>query len=112
MRPSTGSSRRPVSIRSLALGCALLSAAALGACQTEELHPIPPGGPPRWTGMLDPFHRNVDVLFLIDDSSDMAMAQANLIANFPTFMTALQADPAGPRNVHIAVVSPDMGAGD
>jgi hypothetical protein len=38
-------------------------------------------------------------------------SRPNLIANFPTFMTRLQ-DPPGLPNVHIAVVSQDMGAGD
>ena len=43
----------------------------------------------------------------------MALAQDNLIRNFPTFMATLQGDPAGLLpNFHIAVVSQDMGAGD
>ena len=39
-------------------------------------------------------NRNVDLLFLIDDSSSMRLSQANLRANFPTFMHALGACPA------------------
>jgi hypothetical protein len=65
----------------------------------------------RWTGAVSAINRNVDILFMIDDSSSMDLQQANLIANFPTFMTRLQ-DPPGLPNVHIAVVSQDMGAGD
>jgi hypothetical protein len=101
--------------RSLVFAGALLPCLALGACQTAELHPPDHDAgvrPNRWIGSFDPLHRNVDVLFLIDDSSGMAVAQDNLIRNFPTFMAALQADPAGLPNLHIGVVSADMGAGD
>jgi len=56
-------------------------------------------------------NRNVDILFLIDDSSSMKLAQDNLLRNFPTFMTRLQ-DPPGLPNLHMAVISSDMGAGD
>ena len=105
------SSRRPLPTRSLVLCCALLSAVALDGCKTEMLHPADAGAT-GWTGALDPLHgNNVDILFVIDDSSDMALAQDNLIRNFPTFMATLQSDPSGPRNVHIAVLSQDMGAG-
>jgi hypothetical protein len=68
--------------------------------------------PNRWRGVVNPsINRNVDILFMVDDSSSMDLQQANLIRNFPTFMTRLQ-DPPGLPNVHIAVVSQDMGAGD
>jgi hypothetical protein len=57
-------------------------------------------------------NRNVDLLFLIDDSKSMQSSQTNLLRNFPAFMTALKSLPGGLPNVHIAVVSSDMGAGD
>ena len=115
MRTLSRSSRRPLPTRSLVFAGALLPCLALGACKTAELHPPDNDAgvrPNRWIGSFDPLHRNVDILFLIDDSSGMALAQNNLIRNFPTFMTALQADPAGLPNLHIGVVSADMGAGD
>ena len=56
-------------------------------------------------------NRNVDMLFLVDDSSSMKLSQDNLRRNFPTFMTRLKEDPGLP-NIHVAVVSSDMGAGD
>src|SRR5262245_40053911 len=68
--------------------------------------------PNRWQGSASAsINRNVDILFLIDDSSSMRLLQDNLIRNFPTFITRLQ-DPPGLPNVHIAVASQDMGAGD
>src|SRR3954468_23753784 len=57
-------------------------------------------------------NRNVDMLFLVDDSSSMRLSQANLERNFPTFMTTLKNAPQGLPNVHVAVISSDMGAGD
>jgi hypothetical protein len=57
-------------------------------------------------------NRNVDLLFMIDNSMSMRASQENLLRNFPTFMAALKALPGGLPNVHIAVVSSDMGAGD
>jgi hypothetical protein len=70
------------------------------------------GDPNRWTGVLSPsINRNVDIVFLIDDSSSMDLAQDDLLEAFPAFMTRLQ-DPPGLPNLHVAVVSQDMGAGD
>jgi len=57
-------------------------------------------------------NRNVDMLFLVDDSSSMRLSQDNLNRNFPRFMTTLQAAPQGLPNIHVAVISSDMGAGD
>jgi hypothetical protein len=56
-------------------------------------------------------NRNVDLLFLIDDSSSMGKSQDNLRRNFPSFMTKLKGLPGGLPNVHIAIASSDMGAG-
>jgi len=55
--------------------------------------------------------RKVDMLFVIDDSSEMRLAQDNFMRNFPALMTRLM-DPPGLPDLHIAVISTDMGAGD
>ena len=57
-------------------------------------------------------NRNLDVLFMIDNSASMHLSQANLLRNFPTFMNVLKELPGGLPNIHVAVVSSDMGAGD
>src|SRR6476646_6839103 len=67
--------------------------------------------PPR-TSHYVASNRNVDLLFLIDDSSSMRLSQDNLMRNFPTLMNTLQNLPGGMPNVHIGVISSDMGAGD
>jgi hypothetical protein len=98
-----------------ALGWLALAAAAplLYACNARSLEA--PTLVPRSTEqqtVATVLNRDVDLLFLIDDSASMAPLQANLLRNFPAFMTALKALPGGLPNVHIAVISSDMGAGD
>jgi hypothetical protein len=57
-------------------------------------------------------NRNFDVLFLIDDSSSMRLSQLKLEQAFPAFITSLRSGAQGLPNLHIAVISSDMGAGD
>jgi len=59
-----------------------------------------------------PANRNVDILFLVDDSSSMRLTQDSLIRGFPVLMDTLTILPFGLPNLHVAVISSDMGAGD
>jgi hypothetical protein len=97
------------------LGWLALAAAAplLFACNARSLEAptLVPSSTEHQT-VATVINRDVDLLFLIDDSASMAPLQANLLRNFPVFMSALKALPGGLPNVHIAVVSSDMGAGD
>jgi hypothetical protein len=79
---------------------------AVSACAPEEVNPQAT----RTSAVIA--NRNLDVLFMVDNSSSMRLQQANLTANFPMFMDALKALPGGLPNIHVAVVSSDMGAGD
>jgi len=54
-------------------------------------------------------NRDVDLLFMIDNSGSMADKQANLVASFPSFINALQQGGAGLPNLHLGVISSDMG---
>jgi hypothetical protein len=56
---------------------------------------------------LNPVH-NADILFVVDDSGSMQEEQANLTRNFGAFMRELNVPGA---DLHIAVVSSDLGAG-
>ena len=92
----------------LAVVVPVLAACAARSLEPPELVPEPTGigrGPVI-------LNRNVDLLFLVDDSSSMRLSQESLLRNFPVLMTALENMPGGLPNVHIAVVSSDMGAGD
>ena len=99
--------RRSAAVAALLAACSdrpLPADAAIGG--TGNFGPGGAGG-----GTFTPT-RKVDMLFVIDDSSEMRLEQDNLIRNFPTIMTTLQNSPAGLPDLRIAVVSTDMGAGD
>jgi hypothetical protein len=55
--------------------------------------------------------RDVDILFMVDNSLGMEPLQAKLTQSFATFTQTLEALPAGLPNLHLAVVTSDMGAG-
>lgn len=56
-------------------------------------------------------NRNVDILFVIDTSPSIGALQDKLIQSFPQFFDTLMSLPGGLPDVHIAVVSSNMGAG-
>lgn len=55
--------------------------------------------------------RDVDLLFVIDNSGSMAEEQSSLAANFARFVNVLESIEGGLPNVHLGVVSTNMGAG-
>jgi len=54
-------------------------------------------------------NRNVDILFVIDDSGSMADKQTNLRDNFPNFINVLNTIQGGLPDIHLGVVSSDVG---
>ena len=54
----------------------------------------------------------IDILFMVDNSSSMAALQGQLLAGFDTFMYVLDNIPGGTPDMHIGVISSDLGAGD
>ncbi|HEY4182739.1 MAG TPA: hypothetical protein VGM90_38170 [Kofleriaceae bacterium] len=56
-------------------------------------------------------NRDLDILFLIDKSPTMKDEQAALTANFGHFMQILSGIDGGLPNVHVGVISQDIGAG-
>jgi len=52
---------------------------------------------------------DVDILFVIDNSPSMTDKQNAMIESFPKMMDALQSLPGGLPNIHIGVVTSDMG---
>jgi hypothetical protein len=57
------------------------------------------------------FNRNIDILYVMDNSGSMAEEQASLALNFNRFTNVLQNIEGGLPNVHIGVISTDVGAG-
>src|SRR5579863_3917544 len=86
-------------------------APALWACtsRTLEAPTITPTAtlPTTFTQKIN---NEIDLLFMVDNSSSMQPMQQKLLQQLPTFMQALQNLPMGLPSLHVAVVSSDMGA--
>jgi len=54
-------------------------------------------------------NRKIDILFTIDDSPSMLDKQTNLKNNFPNFINVLNTIEGGLPDIHLGVVSSDMG---
>ncbi len=84
--------------------------ASLWACTSRTLEP-----PVVTPSVQQPFlftqklNNNLDILFMIDNSKSMTDMQQKLLAQLPSFMNVLETLPVTP-NLHVAVVSSDMGA--
>jgi hypothetical protein len=94
---------------------ALLAAAvpvALWACNSHPLE-SPDPTPETQTDLLYEVNplRQLDLVFLVDNSSSMREEQENLRRNFPDFMRELQAIPGGLPDTRIGVISSNFGAG-
>lgn len=85
---------------------------ALWACNARKLAP-PSGGPSliQKNRFQQSVNRDLDLLFLIDDSNSMAPLQAKMRARMPDFMDVLKGLPGGLPNLHVAVASSSLGAG-
>lgn len=56
-------------------------------------------------------NRDVDILFVIDNSGSMSEEQNSLATNFNRFIDVLKRAEGGLPNVHLGVISTDLGAG-
>ncbi|HJX64057.1 MAG TPA: hypothetical protein VJ860_08900 [Polyangia bacterium] len=86
---------------------------ALWACNGHKLQtPTPlPQMETDFTVLVSP-ERNIDILFMVDNSPSMDPKQTALANNFPKMIAALEKLPGGLPDVHIGVVSSNMGAGN
>jgi hypothetical protein len=85
---------------------------ALWACNARRLEKPEPRPVQTFNDLFQQsVNRNIDIVFMVDDSSSMMPLQAKLTTNFPVFMDVLKGLPGGLPNVHIGVVSSSMGAG-
>jgi hypothetical protein len=85
---------------------------ALWACNSHDLQ-VPKPNPQQETDfeiVVSP-ERAVDILFMIDNSPSMDPKQKALAKNFPEMIKALQKLEGGLPDVHVGVISSDMGAG-
>ncbi len=97
-------------LRSIA---AIAIVSLLTACPTRDPEPV--GSPFFCSEELKllpvEINRNIDILFVIDTSPSMADEQTNLATAYRHMMSVLESIEGGVPNVHIGVVSADLGAG-
>jgi hypothetical protein len=99
---------RRAAVASSLLG--LAAASLLAGCPDRSISEVTPlQGRVEAKDIPVTVNRDVDLLFLIDDSPSMADKQANLAANFSKFIDVLSTIQGGLPNIHIAVVTSDMG---
>jgi hypothetical protein len=95
--------------RWLALAPALI---AVWACNSRTLEQ-PTATPTQSfnSTFQETLNKDIDIVFMIDDSLSMAPLLNKLATNFPAFISVFQSLPSGLPNIHLAVVSQDLGAG-
>jgi len=101
-------------MRHAAIASSVLSLAAAGllaGCPDRSISEVDPAqGRVEFKDIPVNVNRNIDILFMIDDSPSMGDKQTNLAANFPEFIKVLSTIPGGLPNVHIGVVTSDLGS--
>src|SRR5262249_15525878 len=84
---------------------------ALWACNDRKIQtPVPTPTGTSHNFFEQNLNNNIDILFMVDDSSSMTTVQQNVAQNFPVFINILTSLPTRP-NMHIAVTTSSMGAG-
>ena len=95
--------------------CAPISFAALfvlAACPNREVAEVPPNPSPVPDKSIPvDNNRDIDILFVIDDSGSMGEEQDSLNANFQNFINVLQNIEGGLPNVHIGANHDQRGRG-
>jgi len=93
---------------SAALGTAALVLTA--ACPTRDVSNLSPHNEPEQVKEIPiDLNRDIDILFVIDNSGSMSEEQTSLATNFPRFINVLKTIEGGLPNVHIGVVSSNVG---
>lgn len=90
---------------------ALAAAGLLAGCPDRSISEVDPvQGRVEAKDIPIKINRKVDILFLIDNSPSMADKQQNLADNFPKFIDVLDSIQGGRPDVHVAVVTSDLGS--
>lgn len=90
------------------IGFAILGLSILACCPEPQPDPMP--GPVLEKRIPVNLNRNLDIVFLVDNSGSMLAEQQQLTANFPEFIGVLQQIEGGLPDVHLGVLSSNVGA--
>ena len=97
--------------RLLLSSAGILAATLLTACPDRDVTEVNPIQDNVDTKVIPvTLNRDLDILFVVDNSGSMAGEQASLAANFPSFIGVLQTIEGGLPNVHIGILSSNVGA--
>jgi hypothetical protein len=98
-------------MRNAVILTSLLGVAVLTGCPDRTISEVSPEqGRVEYKDIPVNVSRKVDILFVIDDSPSMLDKQTNLKANFPNFINVLNTIQGGLPDVHIGVVTSDLGS--
>jgi hypothetical protein len=90
----------------------LLHVAVFAACTDRGLSAVDPNLSREQPKVIPVSHnRSLDLLFVVDDSPSMRQEQASLAVNFPLFVDVLESAAGGLPDLHLGVVSPNVGTG-
>jgi hypothetical protein len=92
------------------MSVALVGIGLLAGCPDRSISEVTPAQQGAVTKKI-PVSADIDILFVIDNSASTADKQTLFAANFPNFVTALDAFPTGRPNLHIGVVSSTVDVG-
>jgi hypothetical protein len=95
----------------VALACDKRDVSVSHSATTEEMYALTSSWPTFAQGIDQGPGAKMDILFMVDNSSSMSPLQAKLTSSFPQLMKVLESLPGGVPDLHIGVVSSDMGSG-
>jgi hypothetical protein len=91
---------------------ASLGLLALAGCPDRKISEVNPNqDKEEFKDIPVQLNRDLDILFVIDNSGSMEEEQQSLATNFPLFIDRLETIEGGLPNIHMGVVSSDVGAG-
>src|SRR4029079_9031457 len=97
-------------MRNAVIASSLLGLSLLAGCPDRTISEVnPQQGRVEYKDIPIHVNRDVDILFVIDDSPSMLDKQTNLKNNFPNFINVLKTIQGGLPNVHLGVITSDMG---
>ena len=103
---------RNVLTRSLTLAALTGTVLALGGCPSRDVSAVDPTqSKVQTTEVPISVNRDIDILWVIDNSGSMGQEQSSLATNFPRFIEVLDGIEGGRPNLHMAIVSSDVGTG-
>jgi hypothetical protein len=103
--------RRPSSILSLTLAATFVLPAA--GCLDREITRVDPSQDKTENLVFTAeINRKLDILFVVDDSNSMEREQLEITENFRRMIDVLETIPGGLPDLHIGVITTNVGAGD